>query len=134
MSEIAVTEYVYGIDSSVHDDDRFYEAPHAVKFPVVKKTAKRVYYEINGRTRFVDRQRLEADGEVRRVGGWWERDLTVYLREPAVEQLASPSLPELKAAMRAAHPDMGGSHKAFLAANKAYVQARNKAAQTEGER
>ncbi|RPK56260.1 hypothetical protein EES43_24770 [Streptomyces sp. ADI96-02] len=124
-ADVTTTEYLYGIDTSVHDDARFYQRPHAVAFPVVKKTPKRVYYEINGRTRFVDRQRLEADGKVQRVGGWWESDLTVYLSEPVVEQPKPASLAELKRAMADAHPDReSGSHEAFIAARARYEQAR----------
>lgn len=125
----ATTESLYGIDSTVHDDSRFYEPPHVVKFPVVRKTPKRVYYEINGRTRFVNRQVLEADGKVfRRSGGWWESDLTVYLTEPAIQQPQRPNLGELKAAMAAAHPDRGGTDTEFIAARQRYEQARTRTA------
>ncbi|MDX5526115.1 hypothetical protein PV677_36205 [Streptomyces sp. DE06-01C] len=135
MSEITATEYVYGIDTSVADDSRFDRPPHAVAFPITKKTPKRVYYDINGRIRFVDRQQLETDGKVRRTGGWWEHDLTVYLSEPTVEQPTGPSLSELKQAMADAHPDReSGSHEAFIAARARYERARDKASQTEGER
>lgn len=132
--EVVATEYVYGIDASVADDNRFYRPPHAVAFPITKRTPKRVYYEINGRTRFVDRQQLEADGQVRRVGGWWEPDLTVYLSEPTLEQPTGSSLPELKQAMADAHPDRGGTDEAFIAARARYERARDKANRTGGQR
>ncbi|MGV0098290.1 hypothetical protein [Streptomyces californicus] len=122
------TEYVWGIDSTVDDDSTRYRPPHAVSFPVVKKTPKRVYYECRGMTRFVDRQRLEADGQVYRLSsGWWEADSTVYLNEPAVYRHmppSTPSLAELKQAMADAHPDRGGTDAEFIAARARYERAR----------
>jgi len=122
-------EFLYGVDSSVADDDRFYEPPHVVKFRITKKTPKRIYYipENWGRPvqRFVDRVALERDGEVRRrSAGWWEPDATVYLNPPVVEQAKQPDLAELKAAMAAAHPDRGGSDAEFIAARERYQRAR----------
>lgn len=125
----ARVEFLYGIDSTVHDDSRFYVPPHAVKFPVVRKTPRRVYYKINGRTRYVNRQVLEADGKVfRRSGGWWESDLTVYAAEPVIQQPQRPDLAKLKATMVAAHPDRGGTQAEFIAARARYEQARPHAA------
>jgi hypothetical protein len=127
MTAPALVEFVYGIDSTVSDDTRFYRAPHVVKFRVVKKTPKRVYYEIKGWTRFVDRHRLETDGKVlRKRGGWWEPDLTVYLNPPAIEQHKAPSLADLWTAMADAHPDRGGTDEAFIAARHRYEQARTR--------
>ncbi|RYJ29379.1 hypothetical protein CU044_2120 [Streptomyces sp. L-9-10] len=124
----APVEYLYGIDSTVDDDSTHYQPPRVVKFRIIKKTPKRVYYEINGWTRFVDRQRLEADGKVLRLsGGWWEPDLTVYLSEPVIHRPQAPSLSELKAAMTAAHPDRGGTDDAFTAAFERYERARSQA-------
>lgn len=142
MSELAATEYVYGIDSSVHDDNRFYEEPHVVQFRITRKTAKRVYYFPDGHTersqreRFVDRATLERDGQAtRRSGGWWESDRTVYLNPPVIEQAQRPTLGELRKAMADAHPDReGGNHEAFIAARARYERARDKASRAEGER
>ena len=118
-------EFLYGIDSTVDDDSTRYQPPHVVKFRVVKRTLRRVYYDINGRVRFVDRHRLETDGEVRRSsGGWWEADLTVYLAPPVIRQPPAPDLAQLKAAMTAAHPDRGGTNKQFIATRARYEQAR----------
>src|SRR5688500_18326251 len=132
-AEVAAAEYVYGIDSSVSDDDRFYQDPHVVQFRITKKTPKRIYYipENWGRPvqRFVDRVALERAGQVRRrSAGWWEPDATVYLKPPELQQHAKPDLAALRAEMAAAHPDRGGSNEAFIAARQRYEQARKAAA------
>jgi hypothetical protein len=125
----APVEFLYGIDSSVSDDSRFYEPPRVVRFRITKKTPRRIYYEAGYLVRFVDRRRLEADGEVhRKSAGWWERDATVYLQPPVLEQATAPDLGVLKAAMAAAHPDRGGTHEAFIAARRRYEQAVNREA------
>jgi hypothetical protein len=124
-------EYLYAIDAP--------EGPSSVRiirFPVVKKTAKRIYYDVTGwvtraSVRFVDRQKLERDGKIvrRSAAGWWEKDLHLYLSEPALPDYSQqPNLAELKAAMASAHPDRGGSNEAFIAARERYEMAR--AAQT----
>ncbi|MFH8813092.1 hypothetical protein ACH4GZ_38835 [Streptomyces hygroscopicus] len=126
-------EYLYAIDTP--------EGPSSVRiirFPIVKKTTKRIYYDVTGwateRTsgvRFVDRETIERDGEIvrRAAAGWWEKDLHLYLSEPDLPDYDhQPSLAELKAAMAAAHPDRGGSNEAFIAARERYEMAR--AAQT----
>lgn len=141
MSDVTTTEYLYGIDSSVNDDDRYDQGPQIVQFRITKKTPKRIYYiasedwEHRSRIGFVNRQRIEADGEVYQHGKHWSSpQFHLYLEKPNLNASSEPSLDQLKAAMRAAHPDMGGSHEAFLAAHKRYEQARAKAAQTVGER
>ncbi|KPC75264.1 hypothetical protein ADL27_50050, partial [Streptomyces sp. NRRL F-6602] len=78
-----------------------------------------------------------AQGEIHnKAAGWWSPDFHLYLEPPSLEVYAPapPNLAELKAAMRAAHPDMGGSHEAFLAAHQAYEQARVNAQRTEAQR
>lgn len=133
MSEITATEYLYGIDSSVNDDTRYYQAPRVVQFRITRKTAKRVYYfpddvgtERSKRERFVDRATLEQDGQAsRKSGSWWESDLTVYLKPPVIEQAQQPSLAELKSAMADAHPDRGGTDEAFIAERARYERARS---------
>lgn len=125
-------EFLYGVDSSVADDSRFYEPPRVVKFRITKKTPKRIYYarRDDGQavsTRFVDRQRIEADGEVySRTRGWWSPDFHLYLNPPELEQATKPDLGELKAAMAAAHPDRGGTDAEFIAARARYQNARTK--------
>ena len=96
MSELAATEYLYGIDSSVADDDRFYEPPRVIQFRITKKTPKRIYYatsedwEKRTRVGFVNRQRIEADGEVyQRNRHWSAPDFHLYLNPPELEQVAS---------------------------------------------
>ncbi|MFF8590010.1 hypothetical protein ACF061_00980 [Streptomyces sp. NPDC015220] len=129
MADLERTEFLYGVDSSVADDDRFYEPPHIVRFRITKKTPKRIYYipENWGRPvqRFVDRVALERDGEVRRrSAGWWEPDATVYLNPPELEQPAKPDLGALRAEMADAHPDRGGTDAEFIAARRRYEQAK----------
>ena len=132
MSEITATEYLYGIDSSVADDDRFYQAPRIVQFRITKKTAKRIYYvasegwEPRPRIGFVDRQRIEADGEIYlRNRHWSAPDFHLYLSAPTIEQPAKPDLATLRAEMAAAHPDRGGTDEQFIAARARYERARS---------
>ncbi|MET8377983.1 hypothetical protein [Streptomyces microflavus] len=130
-------EFLYGVDSSVHDDSRFYEPPRVVKFRITKKTPKRIYYlasedwEARRRTGFVDRQRIEADGEIyQRNRHWSAPDFHLYLAPPELNQVAKPDLGELKAAMAAAHPDRGGTEADFIAARARYQNAIAKEAST----
>lgn len=128
MTDLAATEYLYGIDSSVSDDSRFYEPPRVVRFRITKKTPRRIYYLPRDsrpeQQRFVDRAALERDGEVwRKSAGWWESDGRVYLKPPVIEQAGKPTLGELKAAMAAAHPDRGGTDAEFIAARARYERA-----------
>lgn len=127
----AAIEYLYGIDSSVADDNRFYEPPRVVRFRILKKTPKRIYYvasrdwETRTRTGFVDRQRIEADGEIyQRNRHWSAPDFHLYLAEPELPQARKPDLAELKTAMTEAHPDRGGSNEAFIEARRRYEAAK----------
>lgn len=124
-------EYLYGIDSSVADDDRFYEAPRVVRFRITKKTPKRIYYirrEDCGRREvgYVNRQEIESAGEAyNRSSGWWAPDFHLYLTAPVLpEYRRRPTLAELRAAMAAAHPDRGGTDAQFIAARARYERAR----------
>lgn len=126
-----VIEYLYGVDSSVNDDARFYEPPRVVKFRITRKTPKRIYYVrredgTNPRTGYVDRQKIEADGEIYNsgAGGWWAPDFHLYLTPPELPQYTRPDLADLKAAMAAAHPDRGGTEEEFIAARQRYERAR----------
>jgi hypothetical protein len=117
---------------------------HTVRFRITKKTAKRVYYAYRWspfdgtpeEVRCVDRQELEADGEVyRRSGRWWEPDFPVYLRplEPSSEWLewyvasGKDAVSRLRAEMAAAHPDRGGTSRAFVEAHRRYLAAKGRA-------
>lgn len=137
--ELQAIEYLYAIEAEHYegDDSRFYVPKRVITFRITKKTAKRIYYlrrEQFGRMEvgYVDRQQIEADGELfRKSAGWWELDARLYLKPPVLETYApAPDLAALKAAMRAAHPDVGGSHEAFLEAHERYEQARVNAART----
>jgi hypothetical protein len=141
-SDARRVEYLYG-----HTNSSF----SPVRFRVTKKTAKRIYYirhaeylDEHGEPRrdvrgndygsgYVDRQKLEADGSVKNRGVHWSApDYHLY---PSFEALMGdrcrepekPDLAQLKAAMTAAHPDKGGTSAAFIAARKAYVEARRRA-------
>ena len=89
--------------------------------PITRKTARRIYFTRHGHSGFVDRQRIEADGEI------WHRSLARYLHLTPPEipnEPKPPSLTELKAAMAAAHPDVGGTDEAFIAARRRYEAAK----------
>lgn len=93
--------------------------------PVTKKTARRIYFAYcTGRTGFVDRQHIEADGAI--YHGYTRRRL--YLTPPEIPRRPKPpALPELRQAMADAHPDRGGTDAAFIAARERYERARTAA-------
>jgi hypothetical protein len=95
-----------------------------LRHPITRKTAKRIYFTyLNGRTGYVDRQRIEADGEI--YHGHTRRHL--HLAPPEIPTRPKPpSLPELRRAMADAHPDRGGTDKAFIAARTRYEAARTR--------
>ena len=131
----APVEFLYGIDSSVDDDSTRYRPPRVVQFRITKKTPRRIYYvasrdwEVRPRIGFVDRPRIETDGEVwQRNRHWSAPDFRLHLAPPVIEQAAKPDLAELKAAMAAAHPDHGGTDEAFIAARRRYETARDREA------
>jgi hypothetical protein len=122
---------------------------HIVKFIIVKKTKKRIFYNrrrmhlierdyerrysnIQDGIGFVDRQKIEQDGEIWSRKGW-QADSHLYLQPPPLpdwrrEGKSEPvDLRKLKAEMTAAHPDKGGSNAAFIAARKRYEEARRAA-------
>ena len=90
--------------------------------PITRKTSKRIYFTLShGRNASVDRQQIEANGQV------FHRPTatTLYLVEPEIPgRPKPPSLPELRKAMADAHPDRGGSDEAFIAARQRYERAR----------
>lgn len=140
--DLLAVEYLYAIEAAHDegDDSRFHVPTRVVTYRITKKTPKRIYYirRQSGHQRpdgsfprttigFVNRQKIESEGEVyNRSLGWWSPDFHLYLNPPVLEAYseAVPDLAELKAAMRAAHPDVGGSHEAFLEAHERYEQAR----------
>jgi hypothetical protein len=144
-SDAHVIEYLYGHTIGGEDSDGC-----PVRFRISKKTAKRIYYvrhaeylDAHGEPRrdvegyddgsgYVDRQKLEADGSVKNRGVHWSSsDYHLY---PSYEALMGdryrepeqPDLAQLKTEMAAAHPDKGGTSAAFIAARKAYVEARRR--------
>lgn len=130
--EVLATEYLYAVKEGHFDgdDSRFFVPARVIRFSILKKTPKRIYYVrlddgIRQKTAYVDRLKLETDGEIYNhgAGDWWAPDFHLYLAPPATEAIQKPTLAELKAAMRAAHPDMGGSHEDFLRAHERYERA-----------
>jgi hypothetical protein len=147
-------EYLYGHTRGGEITDG-----HPVRFRITKKTAKRIFYlqqeeEINTKGEpvvyehihntsdtddhigFVDRQKLEATGEVHNnARHWCYADFHLYA---SLQGLLSsfhrysqankdrPSILQLKAEMAAAHPDRGGSNAAFIEARKRYIEARRR--------
>ncbi|WP_328845466.1 hypothetical protein [Streptomyces sp. NBC_00258] len=138
--------YLYSVEPGRYElDDVTWISGKVVRFPITKKTAKRIYYL---RPRFlympgpdwepgyVDRQELERHGSVH-VPYWHllfaeppelpsPRALRAGRRQP--DSAPPPELKELKAAMAAAHPDRGGTSEAFIAARERYERARRRAA------
>lgn len=135
--DTAPVEYLYSHTSGYDAYEDWQEKIH--RFRITKRTPKRVYYvrrEDDGAPviGFVDRQELEAKGEVYNRGvHWCMPDHRLYLEPPEIHQdrPQKPDLKALKAAMAEAHPDAGGTDAAFIAARKRYVAARQ---QTAGAR
>jgi len=131
---LAPVEFLYGVQPGRYDVNDDWQPAEVVAFRIWKKTPRRVYYVarewgVDRTVRFVDRHRLETDGEVtRRSGQWWEPDLTVYAQPPQVWPPVERDLAALKAEMAAAHPDRGGSDEAFIAARQRYEKARSREA------
>lgn len=123
MTDLAATEYLYELWDANWDDGPLGNY-QILAHPITRKTAKRIYFTRGGsRPAFVDRQRIEADGEI------FYRPIarTLYLRPPEIpHQPKPPSLPELRKAMADAHPDRGGTDEAFIAARQRYERARAK--------
>lgn len=131
MTAPAVVEFLYGIEPGHHDGNDDWQPARVVAFRITKKTPRRIYYDANlltghrSQVRYVDRQAIEAAGEVtRRTGAWWEPDLTVYVKAPQTwPPQQNLDLSQLKATMAAAHPDRGGTHEGFIAARSKYEHA-----------
>lgn len=119
--EVAVTEYLYELWDANWDDGALGEY-WILRHEITKKTARRIYFTYSsGRTGFVERQRIEADGEI--YHGYTRRRL--HLTPPEIPSRPKPpSLSELRQAMADAHPDRGGTDEAFIAARARYERAR----------
>ncbi len=116
----AVAEFLYELWDANWDDGPLGNW-QIRRHEITRKTAKRIYITFRGRTAFVDRQRIEADGEI----FYRPAARILYLTEPDIpHQPKPPSLPELRKAMAAAHPDRGGTDEAFIAARQRYEKAR----------
>jgi hypothetical protein len=156
--EVRPVEYLYGHDTMECgrgvEPCSCYELPareawqhHLVPFRITKKTARRIYYVRHEPHRdgqvfvggdleigFVDRQKFEADGKVRRKGaGWWVADSTLYATTDPPEwwRPGRPAEPELelelsrlRVEMADAHPDRGGTAEGFMEARRRYLQAK----------
>lgn len=122
MSEVAATEFLYELWDANWDNGplgNYWILAH----PITKKTAKRIYFTYSSAGRrpgFVDRQRIEADGEI--YHGYTRRRL--HLTEPEIPHRPKPApLTELRKAMADAHPDRGGTDAEFIAARQRYERA-----------
>ncbi|MGW3651867.1 hypothetical protein [Streptomyces sp. NPDC000878] len=119
--------YLYTVKPGRYDlDDQTWIPGRIVSLPIAKKTAKRIYYlrprgPFEWEPGYVDRQELERHGSVR-AAHW----LLLFAEPPEIPKpAAAPDLKALKAAMAAAHPDLGGDDDAFIAAREQYLRAKN---------
>lgn len=121
----APREFLYELWDSNWDDGPLGNW-QILRHEITRKTAKRIYFTRCGyRKGFVDRQRIEANGEI------FYRPIarTLYLAEPEIPHRPKPpSLPELRKAMADAHPDRGGTDAEFIAARQRYERARTQEA------
>ena len=92
------------------------------RHPITRKTSKRIYFTLpHDRSGFVDRQEIETDGEI----FYRPTARILYLAEPEIPTGPKPpDLAALKAEMAAAHPDVGGTDEAFIAARQRYEAAK----------
>ena len=126
-NDLAVTECLYELWDANWDDGPLGNY-RIIRHEITKKTTKRIYFtdgtgysRHEGKVHYVDRQRIEADGEI-----WWSpRHTSLYLNEPEIPHRPKPpSLAELRKAAADAHPDRGGTNEAFIAAHQRYERAR----------
>ncbi len=122
MTDLAAAEFLYELWDANWDDGPMGNW-RILQHPITKKTAKRIYftYSTGGhRAGYIDRQRIEAEGEI--YHGYTLRRL--HLTPPEIPTRPKPpSLADLKAAMAAAHPDRGGTDAEFIAARQRYERA-----------
>jgi hypothetical protein len=105
------------------------------KHRIVKRTEK--YYQYVEETkRTIHRDRVDEAGEMWESASpihWW-RDVSLVKKfstkppPPPKPKPRAKSLRTLKKEMVAAHPDKGGTNTAFIAARRAYVEARRRRA------
>ena len=123
MADLAPVEYLYELWDANWDDGPLGNY-QILKHEITKKTAKRIYFtycHAGHRSGYVDRQKIEAAGEI--LHGYMLRRL--HLTPPEIPSRPKPpTLPELRKAMADAHPDRGGSDEAFIAARHRYERAR----------
>lgn len=123
MADLEHAEYLYELWDANWDDGPCGNY-QILRHQITRKTARRIYftYSTGGhRPGYVDRQKIEADGEI--YHGYTLRRL--HLAPPEIpHQPKPPSLPELRKAMAAAHPDRGGTDAEFIAARQRYERAR----------
>lgn len=136
---------LYAIEAGYYDHgSRQWIHSKVVRLPITRKTPKRIYFLRSSEPGefeqgYIDRQHFEAHGWV-----WSSRYSKIHAQPPKVPDdkpfipppfnpyraAAAPSVDEvkrLKAEMRAAHPDVGGTDEAFIAAREKYVKARDRA-------
>ena len=119
--ELRAAEFLYELWDANWDDGPLGNY-QILQHPITRKTPKRIYFTLRtGQTGYVDRQRIEADGEIYH-GQTYRR---LHLTPPEIPKPPrKPSLPELRKAMADAHPDRGGTDAEFIAARERYERAR----------
>ncbi|MFB7867406.1 hypothetical protein [Streptomyces sp. NPDC056069] len=122
--DLVATQYLYELWDANWDDGPLGNYT-ILEHPITKKTPKRIYFTYSTgvhRAGYVDRQKIEADGEI--YHGYTMRRL--HLAPPEIPQQAKrPSVADLRKAMADAHPDRGGTDEAFIAARARYERARS---------
>jgi hypothetical protein len=128
----APVEYLYAIDVGYRDDNNTWVPDRVARFPITKKTARRIYYvrrtNLDGdiETGYVNRQQIEDQGQVFVPQLGWPHVPLLSIRAPELPQYRqdAPDLTELKARMCDAHPDRGGTNEEFRAARARYEAVR----------
>lgn len=89
--------HLYGIEPG-HWAGEEWVAVRVVRFPITRKTPRRVFYvrrEDPHEIGSVDRQRIEADGDVyRAASGWWEADSRLFLAPPDLDEYLRAEKPQ----------------------------------------
>lgn len=123
VTALVAVEYLYSPDW--HEDLDGYLVREVKLFRITKRTPKRVFFDAGyGRTKSVDRERLERDGNVwvREFGGYF-----VYANradaEPTPREEPKARVRRLRDEMAAVHPDRGGDPAEFRTAYARYQRA-----------
>lgn len=136
---VAAIDYIYAAYISSWVDDMTGDHHQAVvPVRVIRRTARRVYYERPGRfgrpseaSGYIDRLEFERAGEIR-TRHYHDYDYHLFASRPAAEDYvypapaSGPDLRELRMAMADAHPDRGGSREDFEAARARYLRAKER--------